>query len=252
MMLSVKRIFRFSIFLLMIFVFLSLIWTFLLSVPGFFPKHIAPQQLISNFEDSFSVKLDVMLINQYPELPRGCEVTSLAMLLQSAGINVDKMELARQVKKDTTPYQYEDGQTFFGNPNTGFVGDMYNMQRPGYGVYHGPISKLAEQYLPSKIKNLTGRPFQDVLTSLKNGVPVWAIINTTYKPLPETSFKIWETPKGKIKITKKEHAVLITGYDHDYIYVNDPLEGIKNRALNKKDFIKAWEQMGKQAVTYTK
>ncbi|RUQ24224.1 hypothetical protein ELQ35_21975 [Peribacillus cavernae] len=40
---------------------------------------------------------------QYPELPRGCEVTSLAMLLHYYDVKVSKMELADKVKKDPTP-----------------------------------------------------------------------------------------------------------------------------------------------------
>jgi uncharacterized protein YvpB len=87
--------------------------------------------------------VDAPLIAQYPQLPRGCEVTRLAMMLNHASIHVSKMTLAKQVKKDPTPYKVKDGNTYLGNPNTGFVGDMYDLKKPGYGVYHEPIFDLA-------------------------------------------------------------------------------------------------------------
>ncbi len=45
------------------------------------------------------VILDVPLISQKPELKYGCEVTSLAMVLQHAGIKVNKMQLANSIQK---------------------------------------------------------------------------------------------------------------------------------------------------------
>lgn len=197
--------------------------------------------------------LNVPLIRQYPELPRGCEVTSLAMLLQYNDVDVDKMTLAKKIKKDTTAY-YKDnkGRIYYGNPYDGFVGDMYNIKNNGYGVYHGPITELAKEYVGDSVMDLTGVDFNDIIYFLKNGYPVWVITNASYKPLDDTYFEIWHTPSGIVKTTKKLHAVVITGIDEENIYINDPFSNYPNKAVNKNDFKLAWEQMGHQAVTIVK
>lgn len=197
-----------------------------------------------------SVLLDVPAIRQLPELPRGCEVTSLAMLLEDAGVQTDKLTLAKQIKKDPTPFQRKNGKVYFGHPNDGFVGDMYSLTTPGLGVYHKPIKQLAEMYLPDRIIDLTGSDFSVLQQYLSKGVPIWIITNSTYKKLPESAFREWETPRGPIKITYYEHSVVITGYDQDYIYFNDPLTGEKNKKAPRADFLDAWAQMGRQAITY--
>jgi uncharacterized protein YvpB len=197
-----------------------------------------------------SVLLDVPAIRQLPELPRGCEVTSLAMLLKDAGVQADKLTLAKQIKKDPTPFQRKNGKVYFGHPNDGFVGDMYSLTTPGLGVYHKPIKQLAETYLPDRIIDLTGSDFSMLQQYLSKGVPIWIITNSTYKKLPDSAFREWETPSGPIKITYYEHSVVITGYDQDFIYFNDPLTGEKNKKAPKADFLDAWAQMGRQAITY--
>lgn len=196
------------------------------------------------------VLIDAPIIKQFPELPRGCEVTSLAMLLQYRGIQIEKMDLAAKIKKDTTPLRRVNGTIYWGSPYNGFIGDMYSYSNPGYGVYHQPIKDLAEQFLPGQIIDLTGREFANLKIYLSLDIPIWVIINTTYKKLPETAFESWQTPDGEIKITYKEHSVLITGYDDQNIYFNDPISGLKNRAILIDDFIEAWKQMGSQAITY--
>lgn len=195
-----------------------------------------------------SVKLDAPLIKQLPELPRGCEVTALGMLLAYHGIHVDKMELAENVRRNPAKYRKVAGNIHFGNPHNGFVGDMYSFDRPGLGVYHEPIAELAEKYAGDKtIEDFTGEDFDRIIHHLNHNRPVWVIINSWYKALPENQFEVWHTEDGPIKITYRLHSVLVTGYDENYIYFNDPLN-YRNKA-DKENFIKAWEQMGKQAIT---
>lgn len=211
-------------------------------------RKLLKEQRIIKIKDA--VLIDAPVIPQFPELPRGCEVTSLSMLLHTAGIEVDKMVLAEQVKKDPANRVIKDGNIYFGNPHKGFVGNMYTYEKPGYGVYNEPIYELAEQYLPGKTINLTGQTFEELKIHLSDGRPIWVIINTQYRKLEDSYFQTWHTNDGPIRITMKEHSVMITGYDDEYIYFNDPLTGQKNRKEPMKDFEASWVQMGSQAITY--
>ncbi|MEH7352071.1 C39 family peptidase [Neobacillus drentensis] len=192
-----------------------------------------------------SMLLDVPLFNQMdqPKLYNGCEVTSLAMVLNYHGIKVTKNELAKNIK--TVPLTYQNGKK--GNPNVGFVGDMEN--GPGLAVYNKPVFELAQKYTGDRAVNLTNSSFNDLLKKVGQGLPVWIITTNNFSPV--SNFQTWDTPQGKIDITFSEHSVVITGYDENYIYVNDPY-GEKNKKLNRENFIKAWDQMGKQAIVIEK
>lgn len=186
------------------------------------------------------------LILQLPELPRGCEVTALAMLLQSNGVQVDKMELAEKIRKDPTPYSRQGNVTYFGNPHDGFVGDMYTFDNPGLGVYHEPIAELAEQYLPGQVFDMTGTTFEHLLWTVGQGMPTWVIHTTMYDEVPASAWVNWQTPSGPIQVTYYEHSLLVTGYDEQYVFVHDPL-GRRDR-IERSAFQAGWEQMGSQAI----
>ncbi|PIE93471.1 hypothetical protein CO726_20765 [Bacillus fungorum] len=190
---------------------------------------------------------NVPLIQQLPELDRGCEVTSLAMLLQYAGVSVDKMQLASEIKKVNF---LEDGVR--GNPNEGFVGNIYTFSESGYGVYHGPLFQLAKKYLPNKAVDLTGKSTEELYKSVKSGQPVVMITNATFAPLDEDEFTIWETNSGDISITYNEHCVVLVGYDKEFVYIRDPLNDSLEVKVPRESFEKAWLQMGSQAISYVK
>jgi uncharacterized protein YvpB len=199
----------------------------------------------SEVPENEKLVLNVPLLKQMdaPRLYNGCEVTSLAMLLQYEGLSVTKNELANKIAR--VPLNYQDGKN--GNPNVGFVGNMED--GPGLGVYHKPIFNLAQSYVNGRAEDLTKQPFSVVMEKLASGSPVWVIITSSFAPTSE--FKTWTTPQGPVEITFKMHSVVITGYDQDSIYINDPYGG-KNKKVNKESFIKAWEQMGSQAIVINK
>ena len=188
---------------------------------------------------------NVPFIKQLPELPRGCEVTSLAMLLQYKGVQVDKMQLASEIHR--VPFE-QDGLR--GNPYEGFVGNIYTKAEPGYGVYNKPIFNLAEKYVSEKVINLTDRDVNDLYKVISSGSPVWVIINTTFKPLAESSFETWNTSSGEVKITYFEHSVVVVGYDQNFVYVNDPLKIIRVSLFHEQSLRKRGSKWGNKRLLF--
>jgi uncharacterized protein YvpB len=199
-----------------------------------------------------SILIEAPLVLQNPELPSGCELTALTMLLQFYGVKKGKMDLLPEMKTDNTPIHWgKNGAIeYWGNPNLGYVGDITGKQK-GFGIYHKALFELLATYIPTAV-DLTGSPFNKLQEKLSDGTPVvvWTTIPFTV-PRKE-QWVIWDSPLGPIRTTFLEHAVLLVGYDDSHVYVNDPLSGKKNYQIEKEQFIKTWEAMGRQSLTYEK
>ena len=191
----------------------------------------------------------VPIIKQRPELPRGCEVTSLAMILNYYKVKVDKMKLANEVIKSKEKYVIQDNIVYFGDLRKGFVGDMYNVSNPGIGVYHEPIQALMEKYLDKQVLDLEGVPLEQLLYYISNDKPVWINIANTYNKVFANNILQWKTKDGMVEISYTEHSVVIVGYDNRYIYYNDPSKG-KMDYKPIKAFEKAYDSFGRQALVY--
>ncbi|MCX7571062.1 C39 family peptidase [Tumebacillus sp. DT12] len=187
-------------------------------------------------------------IRQHPELRDGCEVTSLAMLLQAVGQPGDKMKLAHEVRKDPTPVRRDArGRiVFWGDPKVGFVGAV-DGKPIGFGVYHAPIADLLNQYLPGQAHDMTGQSFQQVLARVAEGKPV--VVWTTVPLRAPDYWDTWDSPTGRVRTTWNEHAVLLVGYGPDCVYINDPFDGTKAKRVERARFEQSWIAMGMQAVT---
>ncbi|MUG86919.1 hypothetical protein GNP92_11260 [Paenibacillus timonensis] len=208
-----------------------------------------PMQGVSPLPQVNTVKLDAPLIKQLPELYNGCEITSLAMLLQFHGIDKNKMELVGEMKKDPTPMKIDaNGNiTYWGDPNLGFVGDITGNQK-GYSIYHSALLHVLKNYIPTTV-DLTNKTFDTLEQQMAQGVPI--IAWTTIAYVEPSQWVIWDSPTGPVRATFSVHSVLLVGYDEQYVYVNDPLSGVKGHKVDKQQFIRSWEAFGKQALSYT-
>ncbi len=205
-----------------------------------------------------SALISVPAQSQFPQLPNGCEVTSLSMLLTAVGHPVSKMTLAAEMPKDPTPLQMtsyttasgevEHRVSYWGNPNVGFVGSVYEANY-GYGIYNGPMTKLLNQVLPGRAENLTGKPFSDILAQVARGIPVEVWTTLTFEPTQD--WVTWNSPEGPVHATPLEHAVLLVGYKGNTLYLNNPWTGQAAEAVPEAPFISAWQQLGEQAITVT-
>ncbi|KRE86479.1 hypothetical protein ASG89_10740 [Paenibacillus sp. Soil766] len=183
-------------------------------------------------------------LSQLPELPNGCEAVAATMLLNWAGLPITKEEVAHALPTGDMPYENEFGAFVGANPKDVFVGDPFDI---GYGIYHTPVAKLMNQWLPGHVRDLTGTSFEDLLGVIAKGNPamIWA---TEHMDSPFFDLE-WEDETGElVPWYQPEHALLLTGWDDDYAYMNDPMTG-EQEAYPLASFKEAWEFMGSQAIT---
>ncbi len=190
-----------------------------------------------------SVQNEATVILQKPELPEGCEVTSLAILLNSVGHTVSHTYLA-----DNFLPQGEVGKTSFYESNVG------NPRHGGraYGCYAPVIVKTANNYLYEfdsfyRAYDLTGYDVKELYYQLSQGhsAVTWITMEfaDTYVKSP------WNIDGEKLYWKYPLHCVVVTGYDMDKqeVYICDPLK--KNPVtVDMKLFEERWRQMESQAV----
>lgn len=94
------------------------------------------------------------MIMQMPELPTGCEITAMAMVLHHYGLAVDKVELATEYLPTAAANLYSgaDGRLYGPDLNRYFVGDPTT--RGGYICGPEAIVTAANAYLADQGSSL--------------------------------------------------------------------------------------------------
>lgn len=201
--------------------------------------------------DSNSVYIDMANILQNPELPVGCEITALTILLNYYGFDADKTDMA----KNYLP-------TSWGNPRTVdgklykdsffdyFIGDPFSR---GYGCFSPAIEKAANAYISSHgggytVKNISGCHPDTLYEYLIAGTPVlcWA---TDGMIEPEYYETWYDNATGEqLDWYLNEHCFVLAGFNiaNSTVSLNDPMKGIIDYNIDK--FEVRFKQMHSQAI----
>lgn len=186
--------------------------------------------------------LDVQCILQNPELPTGCEITSLAIVLNYYGYDITKTELAsKYLEKDYS------GKIPF---DVAFMGDPTWDQ--GFGCFAPVIVKAAQNYLNEKNMehtawNMTGTDFSDLYNYIDEGTPVivWASMNLMNV---NKRFIIKSDDGREIYWYDNEHCMVLCGYDknENTVTVADPLKGMMKYDAERFEYI--YDALEKQSI----
>jgi uncharacterized protein YvpB len=205
--------------------------------------------------DGKSVYIDVRTVFQYPELPTGCEITALSMVLNYYGFETDKTDLAKNYLPQSKYMVEKDGKVYINNFRYYFLGDPFGK---GWGCYSNAIANAAAAYVSDnadntgggsfKVSNISGSDPDGLYDYLKEGVPVivWGTIGLEEPVYNYTYYDI--LTEERLDWFAKEHCFVLTGFDLEkgVVTVNDPLSGIYD--AEKALFELRYAQMDKQAV----
>lgn len=162
-------------------------------------------------------QLHVPYLSQYPELPTGCEVTSLTMLLNYLGSSIDKTTLV----DDYLVYGESFVVSYLGNP-----------YEDGAGIYPPGIVLTVERFASQNnaeltAVDLTGTSLDDLLKLIENGYPVmiWATLRMEYPSFDEGVYEEYDGIYYPWYLN--EHCILLTGYNtkDSTVSISDPIYG---------------------------
>jgi uncharacterized protein YvpB len=197
-----------------------------------FPKDTVPKLSGDKHADlPTRVLLDVPFIDQNPELPTGCEVTSLTEVLNYLNFDVDKEYLAENYLD--IRYEVEDGcfvKYFLGSP----------WSPDGSGCFAPAIVRCANAYLEDqgsklRAKSISYSPIHKLFKELAKGNPV--IVWTSYDyDQPEVGYTDVEITEDEVfGWPDNEHCVVLCGYNlsANTITLADPTYGIVEHSIEE-------------------
>lgn len=187
----------------------------------------------------FSAQLEVENIDQNPELPNGCEITSAAIALNYLGIPADKVTLAEEYLPTYSPYWEAD-------PNVEFMGNPED--ELAFYCLPGAVVTAVNDYLEAiggdyTALDISGAPVEELYQWVADGTPVlvWAT-RAFSEPVYNYTFQL---PNGSWPYSNS-HCLVLTGYDTDTCYLADPMREVES--VDRELFELRYTQRGQYAV----
>ncbi len=156
---------------------------------------------------------DAEVIGQNPELPTGCEITAVTMMLRYAGANVNKIQLANEMPRSN-------------NGDYGFVGNPFSVT--GWWVFPTGVAPVVNKHLGHS-QVMTGASLESIKNKLLNGHLVVAWVANM---------------NGFVN-----HAIALTGYNGNILYYNNPWTARKE-SMSISSFYTHWNTDKQRALSY--
>ena len=156
---------------------------------------------------------DAEVISQLPELPTGCEITAVTMMLRYAGYDVNKVQLANIMPRSN-------------NGDYGFVGNPFSPS--GWWIFPTGIAPVVDRFVVHH-EIMTGASMQRIQDKLKQGHLVVAWVANV---------------NGFVN-----HALALTGYDAGRLFYNNPWTGRKE-SMTYGEFYQHWNADRQRAISY--
>ncbi|MCH5273854.1 MAG: C39 family peptidase [Lachnospiraceae bacterium] len=179
-----------------------------------------------DFEAVFAAREEKKVVHtikgvlQNPELPHGCEVTALTVLLSYYGCSADKCVLADEWLPKGTWGSTDFNKAFVGNPRKSVS---------SAGCFASVIEDTANRYLQAQGSSLIAKSCRDVsfeeLLSMVEEAPVIAWMTMELKA-PYIA-QVWTVDGEELYWQNYEHCTVLSGYDLEkgVFYGADPLYG---------------------------
>lgn len=227
----------------------------------YFTRQLALTKYLQIFYDSEleGIKYDekkqveVPHIYQLPEYPNGCEAASATMLLNYYKIPTTLSSFVHDYLP-TKEVKEENGLRFGPNPSKYYAGDPTDEKR-GWGCFDRVIKDSLENILKDyqqQNKEILSEVFLNInkssLSSISNSLPLMIWVTTDYEASKEVYEWFSYDKKRTYTYPKNSHAVVVTGYDENYYYINDPLKTEKKIPVKKEILEKSFDSLGRQSI----
>ena len=192
------------------------------------------------------------VVSQLPELPTGCEITALTMVLQYYGLDADKTVMASDylpTSPSTNRYTGSDGRVYGIDLDATFVGSPFDDS----GMICGPAAIvtaangfLADQGSSLQAADRTGASPDALYALVEQNTPVvvWVTIGMTPRQPAQMS---WYTETGKyVDWTNNDHCAVLVGYTDSGVWIADPLAGLVE--YSKTSFESVFASRGNRCV----
>lgn len=199
--------------------------------------------------DNLELWQPLELILQNPELPNGCEITSMAMVLDAAGYPVDKLALYDYLPRQ--PVTSRANRRTGPDPELAYAGDAAS-ETGGWYCFEGPLVESANRWLEDqggalRAVSATGLSRAELDTYAQQEIPVvcWATLG--YEPPQRSESRAWRLPDGTIyRPYVNLHCVVLAGADGDQYRIADPISGMTE--VDAGLFWESFSAMGSRAV----